>query len=337
VSVNLERIADQASRTLLRSSTSVARDMQGYIQESARRLEHRLRVGWPDTLPVESRIFREARARDLLDQARTSLDALRVGQPGHPLTADLRKTIIEGRTLAGEQDRDIMRAYARAAPNPARAAELMDIADSFTIVDFAAVEAQVRNAAARLARYADETIHDINNAVVDGLVSGSPWRSVAREIRETLYGDPGFRGGPPAGGFAFRAETIARTEMMSSLEDAREQHYQEAGITQGIWVATGDERVCDWCAARTGNIYEIADVVIPAHPRCRCTLMPFRQEWADEGLLDMDAVAEHQKGVREEWESARRAEDPDKEPRYPTGPSPFEKAEGMDARPAPLR
>ena len=41
------------------------------------------------------------------------------------------------------------------------------------------------------------------------------------------------------------------------------------------WSATA-ERSCPFCISRDGLLYEIGDVdgAIPAHPRCRCSLIP---------------------------------------------------------------
>src|SRR5690606_3284823 len=62
-----------------------------------------------------------------------------------------------------------------------------------------------------------------------------------------------------------------------------------------LWVATMDDRLCAFCAGRAGRAFKIEDIVIPAHPQCRCTMVPIKQEWIDEGLVDEEWFIEHRK------------------------------------------
>jgi len=45
------------------------------------------------------------------------------------------------------------------------------------------------------------------------------------------------------------------------------------------WVVTFTARTCHTCAVRHGKVYEFdadIDMLLPAHPRCRCSLEPMR-------------------------------------------------------------
>lgn len=72
-----------------------------------------------------------------------------------------------------------------------------------------------------------------------------------------------------------RADSIVRTEMAHIQTQAAQQRYKEYGIQQvEIW-ADEDERRCDVC----GKLHETKHLVggaipIPAHPRCRCCIVP---------------------------------------------------------------
>ena len=75
------------------------------------------------------------------------------------------------------------------------------------------------------------------------------------------------------------AETIVRTEMAHIQTQAAQKRYEDAGITEvEVW-ADKDERRCDVC----GKLHETRHPIngampIPAHPRCRCTIIPVVEE-----------------------------------------------------------
>jgi SPP1 gp7 family putative phage head morphogenesis protein len=79
-----------------------------------------------------------------------------------------------------------------------------------------------------------------------------------------------------------RAMTIARTELINAYANGQLDGYAALGITKiGVKVehlTAGDKRVCPKCAALNGRIYEtIAEArgVIPVHPNCRCSYIPY--------------------------------------------------------------
>lgn len=72
-----------------------------------------------------------------------------------------------------------------------------------------------------------------------------------------------------------RADMLVRTELAHIQTQAAQQRYKDYGIQEvEIW-ADEDERRCDVC----GNLHEKrypmgAHVPIPAHPNCRCCIVP---------------------------------------------------------------
>lgn len=72
-----------------------------------------------------------------------------------------------------------------------------------------------------------------------------------------------------------RADTLVRTEMAHIQTEAAKQRYNDYGITQvEIW-ADPDERTCPTCGKLHRKKYPVnANVPIPAHPRCRCCIVP---------------------------------------------------------------
>ena len=49
--------------------------------------------------------------------------------------------------------------------------------------------------------------------------------------------------------------------------------YRDAGVKKVRWVTVGDERVCETCRERNGNVYPINSIP-PKHRRCRCHYLP---------------------------------------------------------------
>ena len=71
------------------------------------------------------------------------------------------------------------------------------------------------------------------------------------------------------------ADTIARTELAHVQTIAAQERYKSYGISEvQIW-ADADERRCSECGKLHKKIYPAgASVPIPAHPRCRCCIVP---------------------------------------------------------------
>lgn len=72
-----------------------------------------------------------------------------------------------------------------------------------------------------------------------------------------------------------RADTIVRTEIAHIQTEAAKQRYKDYGIQQVQWWTDPDERTCPECGKLHKKIYPVgANIQCPAHPRCRCTLIP---------------------------------------------------------------
>lgn len=72
-----------------------------------------------------------------------------------------------------------------------------------------------------------------------------------------------------------QADSLVRTEMAHIQTQAAQKRYTDYGITEvQVW-ADKDERRCDICGKLHEKKYPIgAQMPIPAHPRCRCTIIP---------------------------------------------------------------
>lgn len=72
-----------------------------------------------------------------------------------------------------------------------------------------------------------------------------------------------------------RADTLAKTEIAHIQTQAARQRYRDYGIEKvQIW-ANKDERRCEVCGKLHKKTYTINEnPPIPAHPRCRCCIIP---------------------------------------------------------------
>lgn len=72
-----------------------------------------------------------------------------------------------------------------------------------------------------------------------------------------------------------RADTLVRTEMAHIQNEAAKKRYADNGIKEfEIW-APKDERQCEYCGTLHRKRYPAdAALPVPAHPNCRCTVLP---------------------------------------------------------------
>ena len=108
----------------------------------------------------------------------------------------------------------------------------------------------------------------------------------------------------------YRREMIARTETIRASNKGAEALYQQWGVEYKEWLTAFDERTCPWCAQMNGKrlvtggtwfqkgeqwnveveeggetrikgmVLDYEDVKgPPLHPNCRCTLIPWKEEW----------------------------------------------------------
>lgn len=290
MAVNVARVLDRADAQLQRLEAAELARLREVVNRAYRALEEEVRRRWPLALSDasgQSRTFAEARARALLAQLEPFMRALEWGSPSTGVPGIMRDIIQLGHQHGLDTAGELLSAF--------QAAGVDGLATATARIDFRAVEAALSNSRARLARYAQETISQIEQAVVDGIVRGEGNARVARRIRDALRGD----GRSPSTGLYARARTIARTELATAKTLATEQRYREANVPMVQWFATLDERTCRYCAARHGNAYRLGDATVPAHPNCRCYLAPFRPEWLELDLIDKEWWRESKAEIRE--------------------------------------
>ncbi|MEO1208588.1 MAG: minor capsid protein [Cyanobacteria bacterium J06638_20] len=189
-------------------------------------------------------------------------------------------------------------------------------AAAFSGVPIEAISAQARDGVDRLYRHGKDFARQASAVVELGLAGGHGTAKVAEQLRRQL------------GTTKAKAETIARTEVMSSYNTAAKGRYEEAGVDYVQWVLSPSEGNCSFCLARNMKVYKLGDAIIPAHPRCRCFLLPWLPEWQEKGLTD-DAFAA-------QYRTEAIAQGREQGVALASGPSPLERAAGMERAPTPV-
>lgn len=186
---------------------------------------------------------------------------------------------------------------------------------AFAGINLEAAALQARDGVRRLYRYNDEFKSKASAIVEQGLIQGWGARRVAGVLADEM------------GIAKYNAERIARTEVLSALNDSAQMRYQQNNVEGVQWLTTRGE-VCPYCVARNMQVYEVGKVRMPAHPFCRCIWLPWRREWQELGLTD-DAFSNEY--VRDRLADLRAQ---GKEPN--PGLTPFERAAKLTEPPTPI-
>lgn len=181
----------------------------------------------------------------------------------------------------------------------------------YTGIPVEAVALQARDGVQRLYRWNEEFRGKASGIIEQSLIQGWGPRRAAEQLRSQL------------GITRFRAETIARTETLFALNDAAQLRYQQNGVEGVQWVCTIGE-VCPYCIARNGRVYETGKVRLPAHPRCRCIVVPWKALWDTDDEFMQQYVSDRLADLKQEGGT----------PNY--GPTPFERAAGLTTAPEPI-
>ncbi len=199
-------------------------------------------------------------------------DALNVFNPGNPRTQallrDFEQITIDtdrvGRTLAEAL-------ISTCEPTIASTVDLsLDV-----------VVAVARQGYDRLLSRGVEFANNASTAIQQGILQGWGTAKITTAIRSI------------GGVTRSEAERIVRTESNRAAISAVKERYRGDDINQVIWIATQDKRTCSRCAARAGGVYQMDRVTLPLHPSDRCYISPYKQLWADAGLIDFEWMQNH--------------------------------------------
>ncbi len=123
----------------------------------------------------------------------------------------------------------------------------------------------------------------VSDAVTNGLEENLTNAEIADSIKKVITGVVESR--------RANATTIARTEINTISSEAREEMFNESGITQWEWLTAHDERVRETHQEEDGNVVEVGEafpataLTRPCDPNgdlseiinCRCTTVPIKE------------------------------------------------------------
>jgi len=148
---------------------------------------------------------------------------------------------------------------------------------TFTTIDRAAIDFLANYQIQLLGDVSAELASGIKRTVTNGVLTGKSIPEVARDIGRVVKDKDAFR---RAGKTVFktaqrRATLIARTETLRAHNEGRKVFYRQSAVKKVKWLTAQDERTCPVCRPLDGRVFGIDEVDgPPAHPGCRCVLMP---------------------------------------------------------------
>lgn len=157
------------------------------------------------------------------------------------------------------------------------------------------------------ARYSQAMQDDIRHELAVGVAKGETHHQLVTRLQQLggpkglvamrgVLGSPGAIAANIAEGlfrkYRYWAERIVRTELMHTYNVVHQQSLEQlAAIDQTYvkrWDSRLDSRLCPYCRSLDGEIvaisgeFETRGAVYahpPAHPNCRCTIVPWREDW----------------------------------------------------------
>lgn len=114
----------------------------------------------------------------------------------------------------------------------------------------------------RISGIKQTTLNNIREVLGEGFEQDLGWKNLMKQLQPIIVD-------------GVRAEMIARTELSWAYNRSAKRIYRDAGFERVEWSAVIDHRTCPICRERHGKTYPVdRHPDIPAHPRCRCSLLP---------------------------------------------------------------
>jgi SPP1 gp7 family putative phage head morphogenesis protein len=104
-----------------------------------------------------------------------------------------------------------------------------------------------------------------------------------------------------------RAEVIARTEIIRASNQGALAVYRQYDVKRVRWLTALDERVCRICGPLHGKVFPIDNIPFggpPAHPRCRCFIVPHLATTEEEGKAGDKVAKENVKWWKDRQKAA---------------------------------
>lgn len=154
-----------------------------------------------------------------------------------------------------------------------------DVAAAQQLIDEAGASGGLQNllnsAGVTIKSINSNRLDDLAKILADGLDQGLSPSALDKEIA-ALLDDPQW------------ASMVAQTETTRAVSAATLDRYRDLNVDASEWATAEDERVCPICGGNEdqgpiglGSVFDSGDAGPPAHPSCRCALMPVVSSLAD--------------------------------------------------------
>lgn len=112
--------------------------------------------------------------------------------------------------------------------------------------------------------------------VQKAMIQGTSTEKLARQIKKDF------------GSSAYQAKRLINTEVARAVTTAQDEAYKNSGVVSMVlWSATLEDNTCDVCAGYDGQYFALDNhPALPAHPGCRCAIVPVVQGWQPSQRLD---------------------------------------------------
>lgn len=129
--------------------------------------------------------------------------------------------------------------------------------------------------------------------VLDCIKNGTRPNAIARQIKKDF------------GCTAYEAKRLVNTELAKVVNAAQMEIYQSEGIEQVLWTATLENNTCDYCADMDGRLFDVKNAPnLPAHPCCRCCLVPVVDGWKPQYRADNETKQKIEYKNYKDWSNS---------------------------------
>lgn len=133
----------------------------------------------------------------------------------------------------------------------------------------------------------DRLLDSLQSTLIRGLVQGKSYKDMALGIQKLMNSS------------SYNALRLIRNETAIFIREATLDRYKQSGVVNKVqWWAAKDERLCDDCGEKHGNIYDF-DKLPDRHVLCRCTLLPvidgFERDAKEDKLKAKEEIKELKK------------------------------------------
>lgn len=134
-------------------------------------------------------------------------------------------------------------------------------------------------------------VNTLRKNLEDGMIQSKSIDKLSKNISQTM------------GSGAYESHRIINTEMARCVTQAQKQIYEESGLVQKVmWSATLEDNTCEECQNLDGQKFDLDNAPdLPAHPNCRCCLIPVVEGWNPSQRRDQETGEVIPYQPYEEW------------------------------------